>query len=55
MSGVGGQVGEGFMEAVGMGQVHGEHVKFTNIEMQDEGRSGDGHSLGRALCKQTQR
>lgn len=28
------------MEAVGMGRVHGEHVKFTNIEMQDEGRSG---------------
>lgn len=40
-------VGEGFMEVVRIGQVHREHVKFTNMEMQDESRSGVGHSIQR--------
>lgn len=33
-------VGEGFMDIVGMGQVHKKHVKFTNMQRQDEARSG---------------
>lgn len=48
-------VGEGFMDIVGMGQVHKKHVKFTNMQRQDEARSGWTFSPEGMLWVETQR
>lgn len=48
-------VGEGFMDVLGMGQVHKKHTKFTNMQIQDEARSGlDILSRGHVVSRDTE-